>query len=86
MDNFKKNYQLLSAFPDNNDGLAALAFGSLLPDGHLFSFLVLHLLLLVGPTKESCCGTNGGYIQLSLPIHTLPSPPCSDTRGLETQL
>lgn len=56
VDNFKRNYQLLSAFPDKNENLAVLAFGGLLSDSHLFPFLVLHLLPLVGSAKESTAG------------------------------
>lgn len=63
VDNFKRNYQLLSAFPDKDENLAVLAFGSLLSDGHLFPFLVLHLL----PLKRINCRN----VQLQLPMNTL---------------
>lgn len=79
VDYFKRNYLLLSVFPDKKEDLAVLAFGSLLPFGHLFSFLVLHLLPLVEPPKESSCGRTCGYVRLRLPINALPSPPCSNT-------
>lgn len=84
VDYFKRNYLLLSVFSDKKEDLAVLAFGSLLPVGHSFSFLVLHLLPLVGPAKESSCGRTCGSFRLPigshirLPINTLLSPPCSN--------
>ncbi|EOB01769.1 hypothetical protein Anapl_14450 [Anas platyrhynchos] len=66
VDYFKRNYLLLSVFSDKKEDLAVLAFGSLLPVVHSFSFLVLHLLPLVGPAKESSCGRTCGSFMLPI--------------------